>query len=86
MFGDENSTIIVLRPLDGSAGSRSPRLGLYPYEFSFRKIDESTILLRGCGLKKNCRNMPSILGFSTSGESGNCSHASVVSQRDVLGA
>ena len=71
MLGEENSTIIVLRPLSGSAGLRSPLLGLYPYELPFLKIEDSTILLRGCGLKKNCKKMPSTLGFSTSGDSGN---------------
>ena len=64
--------MIDLRPFDGSAGSRNPLLGLYPYEFSFLNTEERTILLRGCGLKKNCRKMPSTFGFSTSGESGNC--------------
>ena len=51
ILGEENSTIIVLRPLDGSEGSRRPIELSVPYWLLALSIDGTTSFVKGSDLK-----------------------------------
>ena len=72
MLGELNSTIIFLRPADGSEGSLRPKLGLKPNDLPDLRIVGIVSATRGAPLKKKLIQLPLIFGFSTSGDSGNC--------------